>query len=641
MAQLFDTLYDLSITNPVTVSLYPVTVTALNTSYYTGAVKRAFLAGTFAMYTSSAGGTPLVRGKDYILVQSDADVSYSSQYSVAIYSSFQLIGNTLPASTVYITCQVVASYNSAAPINAHEQRLDVDEANITALQAGLATETNRAEVSESNLQTAINSEITRAEAAESTLTTNLSAEVTRAEGVETALQTRATNDETTMNGHISNSAIHVTAQQVAKWNGDSTTYVVANHAAMVALTGLNVGDSVYVVADTDGNRAVYMWDGSTYQLTSDQGWMNTNINWSALTAIPANVTALGSSTLKSTALTDMPQSYSSSNAGMMPVIKSDGSGYQLVTPLQASGVGNVVDNTASVDSDIAIFSGTTGTLIKDSGTKISTDGTFASIVDTLIPSVKAIYTFLNNLLPIGSIMDFAGTTIPGTLWASANGASLSRTTYSALWGVLSATNNTLATTTLSTNTLFTIIAHGYQTGDCIAVANTTGTLPSGIAAETNLYVINVSTSTFKVASSLANAFAGTAIGTTAGSGNCTIRWNPFGISSSTTFNLPDLQGIGTIGSGTQTLAPWASAYYAGRLGQYIQDQGQSHIHNFANGATIAWDQSGSVGSAYGTYNMMSGTTIGTPANDGTHGAPRSGYITQGPVVGMNKMIRIQ
>jgi len=77
--------------------------------------------------------------------------------------------------------------------------------------------------------------------------------------------------------------------------------------------------------------------------------------------------------------------------------------------------------TSSVDSDIALFDGITGKILKDSGVKISTDGTFSSIVDTLIPSVKATYTQIlsriaslresfgsisNNVGTPNSIMDF-------------------------------------------------------------------------------------------------------------------------------------------------------------------------------------------------------------------------------------------
>lgn len=57
----------------------------------------------------------------------------------------------------------------------------------------------------------------------------------------------------------------------------------------------------------------------------------------------------------------------------------------------------------------------------------------------------------------------------------------------------------------------------------IVQASTTGTLPTGLAAATNYYVIRISATTIKLASSLANALAGTAIDiTAAGSGTHTL-----------------------------------------------------------------------------------------------------------------------
>lgn len=57
----------------------------------------------------------------------------------------------------------------------------------------------------------------------------------------------------------------------------------------------------------------------------------------------------------------------------------------------------------------------------------------------------------------------------------------------------------------------------------IVQASTTGTLPTGLAAATNYYVIRISATTIKLASSLVNALAGTAIDiTAAGSGTHTL-----------------------------------------------------------------------------------------------------------------------
>ncbi len=64
------------------------------------------------------------------------------------------------------------------------------------------------------------------------------------------------------------------------------------------------------------------------------------------------------------------------------------------TIVQTNVDGAVVGPASSTTTDLATFSGTSGKVIQDSGVKISTDGTMASNVDTLIPTVKAILTYL-------------------------------------------------------------------------------------------------------------------------------------------------------------------------------------------------------------------------------------------------------
>lgn len=73
--------------------------------------------------------------------------------------------------------------------------------------------------------------------------------------------------------------------------------------------------------------------------------------------------------------------------------------------------------------------------------------------------------------------------------------------------------------TIATPGVCTSDSHGLQTGDKV-VLNTTGALPTGLAVDTFYFVIAGTYSdgssdpdTFKLASSRANAFAGTAIAT--------------------------------------------------------------------------------------------------------------------------------
>jgi len=75
---------------------------------------------------------------------------------------------------------------------------------------------------------------------------------------------------------------------------------------------------------------------------------------------------------------------------------------------------------------------------------------------------------------------------------------------------------------------FTVTGHGLDTGERVRIS-TDGTLPSGVSAATDYYIIKVDADDFKLASSLANAQAGTAINiTTDGTGTHTITLNPDG-----------------------------------------------------------------------------------------------------------------
>lgn len=82
----------------------------------------------------------------------------------------------------------------------------------------------------------------------------------------------------------------------------------------------------------------------------------------------------------------------------------------------------------------------------------------------------------------------------------------------------------LTFTAASGTDLLTATAHGLETGDGpIRVSNSGGALPTGLAAATDYWVIKVSADTFKLATSLTNAYAGTAIDITAdGSGTQTL-----------------------------------------------------------------------------------------------------------------------
>lgn len=79
------------------------------------------------------------------------------------------------------------------------------------------------------------------------------------------------------------------------------------------------------------------------------------------------------------------------------------------------------------------------------------------------------------------------------------------------------------------NNTITETSHGYLTG-LKGQLTTTGTLPTGLSTLTNYWIIKVDNDTYKLASSLANAQAGTAIDITAAAGGGTHTFTPTTVS---------------------------------------------------------------------------------------------------------------
>jgi hypothetical protein len=309
---------------------------------------------------------------------------------------------------------------------------------------------------------------------------------------------------------------------------------------------------------------------------------------------------------------------------------------------------------SSVDSDIALFDGITGKLIKDSGIKISTDGTFASKVNTLIATVKAVSDYLDSLFYIGFMIDDTGITPPTGFWAPANGDSLIRASYPTLWGRY---NAIIGTCTISNGggvspAVVHLANHNLLSGDCIAFTSTDSP-PSPLGVETKYYVTRVDGDNLKLSTTFANYLTATWINTTnAGSGVHTLRYNPWGIADSTHFNLPDSRGLITVGSGQQGLADWAGVNYLERLGQYKQDFSQK-----ITGEVMAADSGGAVGviRADTGYAISGALKLGSGAASrryvvepgGTANAlgfdsslsVRTSTITSPARVGMNKLVR--
>jgi hypothetical protein len=108
----------------------------------------------------------------------------------------------------------------------------------------------------------------------------------------------------------------------------------------------------------------------------------------------------------------------------------------------------------------------------------------------------------------------AATKQKAIIWSKDNANGLNVAYYSAA-AAASAVDTAAETITLA--------SHKFQTGDTVQVS-TSGGLPSGLSASTTYYVIDASSNTIKLATTLANANAGTAINLASqGTGNHTVQ----------------------------------------------------------------------------------------------------------------------
>jgi microcystin-dependent protein len=171
-------------------------------------------------------------------------------------------------------------------------------------------------------------------------------------------------------------------------------------------------------------------------------------------------------------------------------------------------------------------------------TTLKPDGT---LDDDTVTAESLTQAAIEAVTPTGMMTSFAGFVAPSG-WLLCDGAAVSRSTYSALFNLLNPSLGTF-TVTIATPGVVTITAHGLQTGDPIYLT-TTGALPTGLAANTRYFAIRIDANTLRIATSQANAAAGTAINTTGSqSGVHTLRRSPYGVGDgSTTFNVPDARG---------------------------------------------------------------------------------------------------
>lgn len=195
-----------------------------------------------------------------------------------------------------------------------------------------------------------------------------------------------------------------------------------------------------------------------------------------------------------------------------------------------------------------------------------------------------------SILPAGMVVPFAGTTVP-TGWLLCDGSAVSRATYATLYTALNPTQGTF-TVTIASPGVVTKVAHGLATGDSVFFT-TTGALPTGLAVNTRYWIIKVNADTFQLATSLANALAGTNINTSGSqSGVHTFFLCPYGLGDgSTTFNVPSVKSNVLVGK-DQTATEFAGLGQTGGAKTHTLTSTEMPTHTHQQNAYAAVSGSG-------------------------------------------------
>jgi hypothetical protein len=274
--------------------------------------------------------------------------------------------------------------------------------------------------------------------------------------------------------------------------------------------------------------------------------------------------------------------------------------------------------------------------IKDKTIKLVLDGTEivpCQEVGSPYP-VKGFTTSQFLLLP-SSVISYAGISVPANSgWLMCDKGLYLRADYPGLVSAIIASKGS-CTISIATPGEITRAAHGFITCDQIHFT-TTDALPTGITAYTPYWVIYKDANTFYIATSLANAIAGTKVATSGSqAGVHTLLRSPWGVTDATHFYVPDAYEASLVCVGTRGAGVTAHDTFA--LGQFKDDQFQSHLHNptMYGGGTgiVAIPQAVTSGSA------SAAQSTSAPVTDGANGTPRVGTTTHGKLLGMNFIIK--
>ncbi len=214
------------------------------------------------------------------------------------------------------------------------------------------------------------------------------------------------------------------------------------------------------------------------------------------------------------------------------------------------------DTTLSANSDAKIATQKAVKAYVDAGGNVNASTTSKGIVEEATDAEVAAGTAVGGTgarlfvspgsfvaLFTGILSPYAGRTAP-TGWLLCDGTAVSRSTYANLKAVIAPAK--VFTVSIASPGVFSCTAHGLVIGDKISLT-TTGALPTGLAVNTDYFIISagLTADAFEV-----SATRGGAVVNTSGSqsGVHTFHATIFGKGDgSTTFNLPDMRGMTAYG----------------------------------------------------------------------------------------------
>ncbi|WP_078125865.1 hypothetical protein [Leptospira alexanderi] len=253
------------------------------------------------------------------------------------------------------------------------------------------------------------------------------------------------------------------------------------------------------------------------------------------------------------------------------------------------------------------------------------------LADNNATNISNLSNLINLLLiPLGGVVEDSIDQLASSNFKEANGQSISRTTFSALWNLIRKNVTSIAPATDRLN----CATHGLVEGQLVKFAFTGG----GVTALTKYYVRNPTTSDFQISSTT----TGSIIDLTSSQSGDMITNVEYGFGDgSTTYNIPDRRGIFLRGAGVHGTRAKAinGNYDGGPLGYEGQDQFQSHRHSVDGiSANLVHADSWS---GPGTSQVGSSPVyILNPITDGTSGTPRTGVETNPAYVAVKSKVRV-